>query len=1035
MAGSVRESGLPCKLLPIFTFNFTPSEQQQGEIISLNTAGNALDPVLSTGPKECKLLVLSTDAITVMSQKGPTPPQPSHHHSNFLLINELILYPALLSRVAEAFRDRITLSKLIKDGLVYHDAFDGQDAVDKIARIIRTTDRRVALLLGRALNAQRFFHDATYSHPLRDSSHEIYQLNERLPIPFIKNARVLAVPMASSSGWLEGEDPLPSGVFTFLTDCYSPTCNRDALCYSIACPRRLEQQTRLNMKRQPGLRSSLSDESLGDTSLREAGTLWIHSAPAEIVATMPDQEKKRQEAIKDMIYTERDFVQDMEYLQDSWVKPLRTTDIIPEHCRTQFVKEVFWNLDEIIAVSRRLRDALNKRQESDAIVKTIGQIYLDAVKSFDAFVWYGGHQLYGKLEFMKEKSLNPAFARFVEEAEARPESRKLEVMGYLTRPTTHLARYPLLLDVVLKYTPNDSPDKAHLMEVVDIIRGLLRCVNEKAESRLNLQLDQRLVFRKLVRVDLRLQDENRELLYKGKLTRRRAQGPSSEMQVFLLDHVLLVIKPETNTEQLRVYKVPIPLELLVVIAPEKPNTDGKDIQDEYPIIFRRLGRKGYDLTLLADTAAARKNWLEKIAKQQEVVRERSMTFDTVTLSEGFFFGENKVKCAAPFNHGSQVAYGADNGVYFSDLRDLSRPPVHVLALLDVTQVDVLEEYRLLLVLSERSVMAIPLDVLDVNDPTVGMKRAKKVSSSTSFFKVGICLGRTLVCIVKANVLSTTLKVLEPIDQALRGNNKPILKKLLQGGNDTLKIFKEFYIPAQSTSVHFLKTKLCVGLARGFEVIDLETLDTQSLLDPADPSLDFVRKQENARPIAIYRIENKFLLCYNEFAFYVNKQGCRARPNWIINWKGSPTSFALYFPFVLAFEPTFIEVYTVETGQLEQIIPGKNLRCLFSEIPPSIKNSAATHTNPYVRGNPYIYPQVAGTYSQEEDRDLPSTASSTPLSFTRDEIIVVSDDKVMAVQLASPPALRQQLAAASRVPAEERSGDGSVVSVLTSGNAI
>ena len=31
---------------------------------------------------------------------------------------------------------------------------------------------------------------------------------------------------------------------------------------------------------------------------------------------MSDQEKKRQEAINEVIYTERDFVRDMEYLRD-----------------------------------------------------------------------------------------------------------------------------------------------------------------------------------------------------------------------------------------------------------------------------------------------------------------------------------------------------------------------------------------------------------------------------------------------------------------------------------------------------------------------------------------------------------------------------------------------------------------------------------------------------------------------------------------------------------------------------------------------
>ena len=42
--------------------------------------------------------------------------------------------------------------------------------------------------------------------------------------------------------------------------------------------------------------------------------------PAEVVASVSDTEKKRQEAINEVIYTERDFVRDMEYLRDVCTK-------------------------------------------------------------------------------------------------------------------------------------------------------------------------------------------------------------------------------------------------------------------------------------------------------------------------------------------------------------------------------------------------------------------------------------------------------------------------------------------------------------------------------------------------------------------------------------------------------------------------------------------------------------------------------------------------------------------------------------------
>ena len=391
-----------------------------------------------------------------------------------------IVYPALLSRVAEALRVRIVLTDVVKDGLTYKNAFDGRQAVDKIAYIIKTTDRNLALLLGRALDAQKFFHAVTYDHRLRDSASDVYQFRTRVRTPFHSGelsqttvtspgSRGTSTPtpdarpeldMASDSGSPlndasaesdPGKQPdtstisadpssdtaedilLPTGVFTLLTDCYSPTCSRDRLCYSIICPRRLEQQSRLNMKPLPGLgiKRQLSRESLGEPDNVEPGLLWIHTVSKEIVDSVSDQEKRRQEAINEVIYTERDFVRDMEYLRDVcpslpfstacanenaqvWMAPLNAQDIIPEHRRADFIEQVFWNINDVIAVNTRLRDALNKRQKSYAVIEGVADIFIDIVPLFAPFVSYGSHQLYGKYEFEKEKSSNPAFAQFVE---------------------------------------------------------------------------------------------------------------------------------------------------------------------------------------------------------------------------------------------------------------------------------------------------------------------------------------------------------------------------------------------------------------------------------------------------------------------------------------------------------------------------------------------------------------------------------------------------------------------------------------------
>lgn len=331
--------------------------------------------------------------------------------------------------------------------------------------------------------------------------------------------------------------------------------------------------------------------------------------------------------------------------------------------------------------------------------------------------------------------------------------------------------------------------------------------------------------------------------------------------------------------------------------------------------------------MYATTLISRKKWLEQIESQQKVLRDRHNVFQRVVVCEKYFLGSNKVQCVVPYDGGRKLIYGTDNGIYVSDRRPGSTSratPVRVLAIPGATQIDVIEEYGILLVLQEKTLVSFSMEALDVNDNNITNKRARKVSSHTSFFKAGVCLGRVLVCVVKSSVLSSTIKVFEPVDHKGIGKKQPAFRKLLTAGND-LKVFKEFYIPTESSSIHFLKSKLCVGCAKGFEVVSLENLETQSLLDPADSSLDFFQRRENVKPVAIYRLNGEFLLCYDEFAFFVNRNGWRARPNWVIHWEGICEATALHYPYILAFEPSFVEIYHVETGALVQIVPGNHIR--------------------------------------------------------------------------------------------------------------
>ena len=109
-----------------------------------------------------------------------------------------------------------------------------------------------------------------------------------------------------------------------------------------------------------------------------------------------------------------------------------------------------------------------------------------------------------------------------------------------------------------------------------------------------------------------------------------------------------------------------------------------------------------------------------------------------------------------------------------------------------------------------------------------------------------------------------------------------------------------------------------------------------------------KRLETCKPLGMFRSsENEFLLCYNgafplvvflllcthiftsaEFGMYVDRHGDPSRTVVAVEWEGTAERVACHPPYVLLFDPRFIEIRHIETGRLAQIIPGNDVRCLW-----------------------------------------------------------------------------------------------------------
>jgi len=74
------------------------------------------------------------------------------------------------------------------------------------------------------------------------------------------------------------------------------------------------------MKVRPGLKPGQSTAEVVDDTVDVIGLgerrLWINCVSREVWEGVSERERKRQENINEAIYTERDFVKDLEYLRD-----------------------------------------------------------------------------------------------------------------------------------------------------------------------------------------------------------------------------------------------------------------------------------------------------------------------------------------------------------------------------------------------------------------------------------------------------------------------------------------------------------------------------------------------------------------------------------------------------------------------------------------------------------------------------------------------------------------------------------------------
>ncbi|KXJ93937.1 RGF3 long variant [Microdochium bolleyi] len=416
-------------------------------------------------------------------------------------------------------------------------------------------------------------------------------------------------------------------------------------------------------------------------------------------------------------------------------------------------------------------------------------------------------------------------------------------------------------------------------------------------------------------------------------------------------------------------------------ATNSAEIDGKIL---YPFRIKHLGHEVY--TLFATTAQSRQDWCDRIIEAKtrhakalhaqnaepfrlRVMADSAFAYDAVSAVGKYVggvhirgtpldrairelertFGPGRgpapisrasVNCATGFSAfgKSMVAVGTDVGVCVSEASD-QRNWIKTVAAARVSQIAVLEEFSVVLVLSERNLISYPLDVIapPSNFPAPAndshRRSPLRLAKDVSFFATARMKERMLVFYKRKESLHSTFKVLEPVFQKSSEKKSRIFSSSRKSGGstDSFRDYDEFYLPVDCFGLNIFQSYIAIATAKGFELMTLDKKVPMSIPDTKQPAIaNIANRIKEQKPLGMFRLnDQEFILAYEDCAVYIDKHGDVSR-SVIMEYSGKQKKAkgaTMYGQYLLLFNEDYVEVRNAENGRLRQIIAGRDVRVL------------------------------------------------------------------------------------------------------------
>ncbi|XP_078366924.1 dynamin-binding protein-like isoform X2 [Oculina patagonica] len=196
--------------------------------------------------------------------------------------------------------------------------------------------------------------------------------------------------------------------------------------------------------------------------------------PAE--SSQKHMAEQRQRVLTELINTEKDYCNDLELCVKHFLLELQDAQVKDLDC-----EGLFGNIESVLETSQKLLKSLEDAvQDKEGKDQELGKCFADIAEEMKEVyaVYCRNHDdaisLMEKYEEVPE--IQEAFTKCLDKI--REHTRCWDLSSFLIKPVQRVLKYPLLLNELLKYTPEIHGDKYNLLKAISVMTDVANAINE-----------------------------------------------------------------------------------------------------------------------------------------------------------------------------------------------------------------------------------------------------------------------------------------------------------------------------------------------------------------------------------------------------------------------------------------------------------------------------------------------------------------------------------------------------------------------------